>query len=173
MQSWKLSYSREKARISVWNSHCIYIYRQKYSNIEAGGKIRKEIWKTMANLCALNAFLLSRKNRYSPTIREKCRFHCSLDQITPFPDKFTFFMYSLNQYTYYVSRICAPTAWIFNKLSKSKQEPVRVQWGYCWRGVRVIEKPLYDYWPDWRFINLIVMPLLLSTLAEFPFLFAD
>ena len=135
--------------------------------------MRKEILETMANLCALSVFLLSRKNRYSPTSREKCRFQCPLDQITPFPNKFTFFMYCLNQYTHSVSRVCASTAWIFNTLSKSKQEPVRVQWGNCWRGVRVIEKLLYDYWHDRRFINLIIMPLLLSTLAEFPFLFAD
>ena len=76
-------------------------------------------------------------------------------------NKFTLFMYGMNQYTYSVSRVCTPTAWIFNKLSKSKQEPVCVQWSYCWRGARVIETPLYEYWPDRRFINLIVMPLLL------------
>ena len=35
-------------------------------------------------------FTLSRKNCYSPTRREKCHFHCSLDQITPFPNKFSF-----------------------------------------------------------------------------------
>ena len=78
-------------------------------------------------------------------------------------------MYSMNQYTHSVSRVCALTAWIFNKLSKSKQEPVSVQWGYCWHGVRVIETPLYEYWPDMRFKNLIVVPFLLSTLTEFPF----
>ena len=105
----------------------------------------------------------SEKNRYSPTRQEKCHFHCSFGQITPFPNKFTFFMNRMNQYMHSVSSVWAPTTWIFNKLSKSKPDSVRVQWGYCWRGVRVIETSLYEYWPDRQFKNLIVLPLLLST----------
>ena len=168
----QLSYSRENST-DIGLTFPLYIdIGRSIQMLRLVVKFEKRFWKQRRIYCAISAFMLSRKNRYSPTREEKCRFHCSLDQITPFPDKFTIFMYSMNPYTHSVSSLCAPTAWIFNKLSKSKPKPVRVKWGYCWRGVRVIETPLYEYWSDRRLKNLIVLPLLLSTPTEFPFLFA-
>ena len=141
VQSWKLSYRKEN---SLDIGLKFLLYRQKYSNIVTGGKIQKRF---MHFQCSY----FPEKNRYSPTRREKCHFHCSLDQTTLFPNKFTFLIYSMNQYTHSVSRECKPMAWIFNKQSKSKPEPVRKQWGYCCRG----EIPLYTYWPDRQYKNLI------------------
>ena len=160
VQSSKLSYSRENSADIGLKFPLNKNIDKKYSNIVTGGKIRKEILETMANVCAFSVSILSRKKIVTRWQGGKMPLHCSLDQITPFSNKFTFLMYSMNQYTHSVSRVCTPTAWIFKKLSKSKPEPVRVQWGYCLRGVRVLETPLYDYWPDRRLKNLIVMPSL-------------
>ena len=173
VQSPKLSYSRENSTDIGLKSPLYIDIRRSIQILRLMVKFEKRFGKQLRIHCAFGVFMLSRKNRYSPTRREKCHFPCSLDQITLFPSKFTFFMNSMNQYTHSVNRVCTLMACIFYKLSKSKPEPVRVQWSYCWRGVRVIETPLYEYWPDMRLKNLIVMPLLPSTLAEFPFLFAD
>ena len=97
----------------------------------------------MANLRAFSVFILSRRNHYSQTRREKCHFRCSLDQITLFLNKLTFFIYSINQNTFCKQGLCANGA----------------QWGYCWRGVWVIEKLLYSYCPHRRLKALIVIPI--------------
>ena len=57
VQSWKLL----KKRRYRFEIPTVYRYRQKNSNIVTGVKIQKDILETMANLCALSVFLLSRK----------------------------------------------------------------------------------------------------------------
>ena len=131
VQSWISPYIRENST-NIGLKYPLYIdIRRSIQILWLAVKFENILCKQRRIHCAFRMFMLSRKNRYPPTKRKKCHFYCSLDQITPVPNKFTFLMYSMNQYTHSVSRVCAPTTWIFNKLSKSKQEPVRVQWGYC------------------------------------------
>ena len=90
MQSRKLSYSRENGT-DIGLKCPLYIHIGRSIQILwLVVKFEKRFWKQRQIHCTFGVFMLSPKNRYSPTRQEKCRFHCSLDQITPFPNKFIF-----------------------------------------------------------------------------------
>ena len=102
MQSWKLSYSRQKS-VDIGLKFPLYIdFGRSIQILWVVVKFEKRFWKqwliSVLSVCSY----FPEKNRYSPTRWEKSHFHCSLGQITLFPNKFTFFMYSMNQHTHSV-----------------------------------------------------------------------
>ena len=131
VQSWKLSYSRENGADIGLKFPLNKDIDKSIQILWLVVKFEKRFWKQwLMYVLSVCAYFHEKKSLLTDKAG-KCHYTVPSTKITPFSNKFTFLMYSMNQYTHSVSRVCTPTAWIFKKQSKSKPEPVHMQWGYC------------------------------------------